>query len=416
MKRTSALFDRSLPFLTAATPGGFRIFVLAFSGFFMAREDMTYFSTEYTLASFFVMMSGIGFATILIKSMAEKDSFSLFLRYAMSSALIGGLLSFVCLTLISLVVPVPDFYSVFLLIVITSVYQVFRNYLVFKRSFLALLVNDFLVGLVFVVSVLFIFLSYGALEVSDFINLLSISYIGAFFLMLLFMALTKRVSFYDGFGLISKRNIASSLVVGLSNSASSGVSFILPSLFVSLGGSDIAIVASLAAAVFSAMSALPRGMINNNAASLSRMVMVCEYSKDLVCNLRYKINKLVFFLVPLLSFYDLLFYIIGSVDEFLIVIFFVGAFGFNVASGQLGVVESVLINFCGYERLSLYFNTAVFGFVIALFLVVKFLPFAQELLFMVYMIPVLLGVINIMRMYWYRKLVKRFFGATYQAC
>lgn len=120
--------------------------------------------------------------------------------------------------------------------------------------------------------------------------------------MLLFMALTKRVSFYDGFGLISKRNIASSLVVGLSNSASSGVSFILPSLFVSLGGSDIAIVASLAAAVFSAMSALPRGMINNNAASLSRMVMVCEYSKDLVCNLRYKINKLVFFLVPLLSF------------------------------------------------------------------------------------------------------------------
>ncbi|KFC51332.1 hypothetical protein DK37_15070 [Halomonas sp. SUBG004] len=64
--------------------------------------------------------------------------------------------------------------------------------------------------------------------------------------------------------------------------------FILPSLFIALGGSDVAIVASLCAAVFSAMSALPRGLINNSAAALSKMVMVRDYARSVVVPLRKK--------------------------------------------------------------------------------------------------------------------------------
>ncbi|WP_235041870.1 hypothetical protein [Vreelandella profundi] len=404
------MLDRSLPFLTAASPGGFRIFVLGFTGFFMAREDITYFSAEYTLASFFVMISGIGFATILMKSMAEKESFALFLNYAISSVFIGGGVSIFCLFLISYIVPVPDFYSVFVLIVVTSVYQVFRNYLVFKRSFLMLLVNDLLVGIFFVAVSLVLFLNFGHLDVADVLDLLSVSYSLALLMMISFMLIIKKVRLADGVGWVSKQSVISSLVVGLSNSASSGVGFILPSLFVSLGGGDVAIVASLAAAVFSAMSALPRGMINNNAASLSRMVLVREYSYQFIIKLKQKINRLVFVLVPLLSFLIIFyFYVIGTVSEFWMVIFFVCSFGFNVASGQLGVVESVLINFCGYERLSLYFNAAVFSLIMTLFFIVKYLPSAGELIFLVYFIPIFLGIVNILRMLWYQKLVKRFF-------
>ncbi len=45
--------ERLLPFITAAVPGGFRIFVLGIAGFFLAPDSMVFFSTQYTLAAFF---------------------------------------------------------------------------------------------------------------------------------------------------------------------------------------------------------------------------------------------------------------------------------------------------------------------------------------------------------------------------
>ncbi|MFI2817200.1 hypothetical protein [Vreelandella piezotolerans] len=406
--------ERLLPFITAAVPGGFRIFVLGIAGFFLAPDSMVFFSTQYTLAAFFVMVSGVGFATILMKRMAEDERLAILLRYGASCVVVGGGVSAVALLVASLAVPVPDGWEVFCLILMTSLYQVFRNYLVFRRQFWTLFFYDGVIGLLFILMMLALYVMVGRLDAGKLLNVLSLSYAFAFVTFVgVLIASESDPHFYRHVAFLSPSDLVSSLVVGFSNAASSGVGFILPSLFITLGGSDVAIVASLCAAVFSAMSALPRGLINNSAAALSKMVMVRDYARSVVVPLRKKIYTLVAVLVPALSLTIIAyFYFSGAVNNEGLVLFFVAAFAFNVASGQLGVIESVLINFCGYERLSLMFNMVVFLLVLLVFSIVRLMPQAQEWIFIIYAVPFVLGVINILRLFWYRKMVQRYFATA----
>lgn len=404
--------ERLLPFITAAVPGGFRIFVLGIAGFFLAPDSMVFFSTQYTLAAFFAMVSGVGFATILMKRMAEDERLAILLRYGASCVVVGGGVSAVALLVASLAVPVPHGWEVFYLILMTSLYQVFRNYLVFKRQFWTLFFYDGVIGLLFILMMLALYVMVGRLDAGQLLNVLSLSYAFAFVTFVgVLIASESDPHFYRHVAFLLPSDLVSSLVVGFSNAASSGVGFILPSLFIALGGSDVAIVASLCAAVFSAMSALPRGLINNSAAALSKMVMVRDYARSVVVPLRKKIYTLVAVLVPALSLTIIAyFYFSGAVNDVGLVLFFVAAFAFNVASGQLGVIESVLINFCGYERLSLIFNMVVFLLVLLVFSIVRLMPQAQEWVFIIYAVPFVLGVINILRLFWYRKMVQRYFA------
>ena len=406
--------ERLLPFITAAVPGGFRIFVLGIAGFFLAPDSMVFFSTQYTLAAFFVMVSGVGFATILMKRMAEDERLAILLRYGASCVVVGGGVSAVALLVASLAVPVPHGWEVFCLILMTSLYQVFRNYLVFRRQFWTLFFYDGVIGLLFILMMLALYVMVGRLDAGQLLNVLSLSYAFAFVTFVgVLIASESDPHFYRHVAFLSPSDLVSSLVVGFSNAASSGVGFILPSLFIALGGSDVAIVASLCAAVFSAMSALPRGLINNSAAALSKMVMVRDYARSVVVPLRKKIYTLVAVLVPALSLTIIAyFYFSGAVNDVGLVLFFVAAFAFNVASGQLGVIESVLINFCGYERLSLMFNMVVFLLVLLVFSIVRLMPHAQEWVFIIYAVPFVLGVINILRLFWYRKMVQRYFATV----
>jgi hypothetical protein len=406
--------ERLLPFITAAVPGGFRIFVLGIAGFFLAPDSMVFFSTQYTLAAFFVMVSGVGFATILMKRMAEDERLAILLRYGASCVVVGGGVSAVALLVASLAVPVPDGWEVFCLILMTSLYQVFRNYLVFRRQFWTLFFYDGVIGLLFILMMLALYAMVGRLDAGQLLNVLSLSYAFAFVTFVgVLIASESDPHFYRHVAFLSPKDLVSSLVVGFSNAASSGVGFILPSLFIALGGSDVAIVASLCAAVFSAMSALPRGLINNSAAALSKMVMVRDYARSVVVPLRKKIYTLVAVLVPALSLTIIAyFYFSGAVNDAGLVLFFVAAFAFNVASGQLGVIESVLINFCGYERLSLIFNMVVFLLVLLVFSIVRLMPQAQEWIFIIYAVPFVLGVINILRLFWYQKMVQRYFATA----
>lgn len=403
--------EKLLPFITAAAPGAFRIFVLGFAGFFLVPDSVVFFSTQYTLAAFFVMVSGVGFATILMKRMAEDESLFMLLRYAFSCSLVGGGVAAGVLFITSLMVPVPHFSAVLGLIVITSLYQVFRNYLVYKRQFWLLFFYDGVIGLLFLIFSLVAFLAIGELAAGQLLHVLTGSYVLAF--LIFFCLVAKRLKesmFTSGVAFIAPGDLISSLVVGFSNAASSGVGFILPSLFIALGGSEVAVVASLCAAVFSAMSALPRGLINNSASSLSKMVMSKTYAPSIVSPLRKKIYSLVAALVPMLSLAIIVyFYIVGTVSDYWLVLFFVAAFAFNVATGQLGVIESVLINFCGYERLSLAFNMAVFLLILLVFGVTKIVPEVKWWEPVLYAIPFFLGVVNMLRMFFYKNMVRRYF-------
>lgn len=404
--------NKMLPFVTAAAPGGFRIFVLGYAGFFLAKDKVISFSTEYTLAAFFVMMSGVGFSTILIKRMAGDDSLAIFIRYAFSSVLLGGGLAAVLLLIVSFLVPVPDFWPVLSLILATTLYQIFRNYLVFKRFFWQLCLYDVVIALFFVLITAALFVYYGSVDSGEILSSLTFSYLMAFvFIFLVIKVKENSVGYVKCYGFMPKKDIVSSLIVGFSNAASSGVGFILPSLFFALGGGSIAVVASFCAVVFSAMSALPRGLINNNASALSNMVLEGSYSRELVVGLRDKIYKLIACLIPALSLFIFLYFcFFGLAIDMDVVLIFIVVFAFNVATGQLGVIESMLINLCGYERLSFIFNVAVFSFVMLVFLMVNFLPRIQEFLLIMYAIPFVLGVLNIIRMYWYRRLVVDYFN------
>lgn len=414
MLRLMSFFEKKLPILTAATPGAFRIFVIVFTSFFVASESTAFFSTEYTLTAFFVMIGGVGFSTILVKSMAERNDFKIFLSYALASLLVGGLVSVLLLYLISYVVPVPDFSAVLVLVLATSVYQVFRSYLIFNKSFWGLLLNDILVGFFYLCIVVSWYLLYGELSVFKAFVFLAFSY---FFSLLIvsfvsFKHLNKGKEKFHKFSLVSKKNTESSLVIGFSNAASGGVSFILPSFFIVLGGEEIAIVASLAALVFSAIAAIPRGIINNATAALSKMVLNCHFDPLLVSELRKKIKVIIVFLFPVLSLLMLMYIVFfAEVSALFAAALFIVFLGFYVATAQFGVVESVLINLCGYEKLALFFNASVFIGIWLAFIVASSTPSINSYQSLVYIIPIILGVINIIRMFWYRRLVLRYFNS-----
>jgi hypothetical protein len=403
---------RSLPIITAATPGAFRIFVITFSLFFISSSEAVAFTTQYTLAAFFVMICGIGFSTILVKGMAEDDSVRAFFSYSLSSLVVGGILSLIALFLVSFLLIVPDFFSLLLLVVVTSIYQIFRNYLIFKKDFFKLLVNDVLIGFLFLISILGVCLLNNEVSSSSVFLFLSFAYIISIFIVLAWRIFQGgEVTDNGKVTLIPKDKMISSLVVGMSNAASGGVSFILPSLFAALGGGQIAIVASVAALVFSSIAAVPRGVINNNIAALSNMMLGKVFDKIYVLALRRKVQFIIISLFPLLAFFIFIYmYFFIEVDSFLMSSLFVIALGFYIAAAQLGVVESVMINLCGYERQAFYFNVAVFLGVMAVFLLPNILPAMQSALFIIYLLPVLLGVVNIFRMFWYRQLVGRYFG------
>ncbi|MDQ7727302.1 hypothetical protein [Halomonas sp. SpR8] len=410
--------EKKMPIFTAATPGAFRIFVIIFSSLFVASGDTAIFSTEYTLVAFFVMISGIGFSTILVKSMAINSNINAFFCYSLSSAVIGGGVIFLISFLAAYLVPLPDFYSVLLLVIATSLYQVFRSYLIFNKKFWLLLLNDVLVGFFYVCLLVSYFLLFDELKVHQVFVFLSISYFLSLLVVLLLEVRESRAeaSFFKNIRLVSSGNTISSLVVGVSNAASGGVSFLLPSFFIALGGEEIAIVASLAVLVFSSIAAIPRGIINNGSASLSRMVLNVKFDDVLVSGLKNKIKRVIALLFPLLSFFILVyFYFFTSVNNFSSVFIFVMAIGFYVATAQLGVVESVLINLCGYESMALIFNTAMFLMVLIIFMLASFTPYLVGGELAVYLVPFILGLSNIFRLYWYRRLVKQFFAKTYSS-
>lgn len=103
-------------------------------------------------------------------------------------------------------------------------------------------------------------------------------------------------------------------------------------------------------------------------------------------------------------------YIFVEINDFLASVVFVVALGFYIATAQFGVVESVMINLCGYERQAFYFNLIIFLGVMMVFILPNLFPSMQDVSFIVYLLPVLLGGINIFRMLWYRQLVSRYFG------
>ncbi|WP_083006118.1 hypothetical protein [Halomonas sp. GT] len=403
---------RSLPILTAATPGAFRIFVITFSMFFIASEEVVTFSTQYTLAAFFVMICGIGFSTILVKGMAKESSVTTFLSYSLSSVVVGGAVSLVALLLVSWFLVVPDFFSLFFLVISTSVYQVFRNYLIFKKDFYRLLVNDILIGFFFVACMLVAYVYKDNIDSSAIFIFLSFSYLASLCVVFFWRYYQSYETPSEGsVALISKDKTVSSLVVGLSNAASGGVSFILPSFFAALGGSEIAVVASIAALVFSSISAVPRGVINNGTAALSKMVLAKHFDSQFVLSLRRKVKVIIATLFPSLTLFIFVYlYVFVEINDFLTSVVFVVALGFYIATAQLGVVESVMINLCGYERQAFYFNLIVFLGVMVVFMLPNFFPAMQNASFIVYLLPLLLGIINIFRMFWYRQLVGRYFG------
>ncbi len=405
---------RSLPIITAATPGAFRIFVITFSMFFIAGEEVVAFSTQYTLAAFFVMICGIGFSTILVKGMAQEDSINTFLSYSLSSVVVGGAVSLVALLMVSWFLIIPDFLSLFFLIISTSVYQVFRNYLIFKKDFYRLLVNDILIGLLFVFCLLGVYVVQGKVDGSAVFVFLSFSYLASLCIVFAWRFYQAREApSEDSVALISKDKAVSSLVVGMSNAASGGVRFILPSFFAALGGGEIAIVASIAALVFSSISAVPRGVINNGTAALSKMILAKHFDSQFVLSLRYKVKLIIATLFPSLTLFIFIYlYVFVEIDDFLASIVFVAALGFYIATAQLGVVESVMVNLCGYERQAFYFNLAVFLGVIVVFMLPNLLPAMKNAFFIIYLLPILLGVINIFRMFWYRQLVGRYFATA----
>lgn len=411
MAQLPSFLIRCLPILTAATPGAFRIFVITFAMFLLAGEEAVAFSTQYTLVSFFIMICGVGFSTILVKEMAGKEDVGVLFSYGASSFAIGGLVSGVGVFVASFFLLIPNIKQVLLLVVVSSVYQVFRNYLIFKKDFFRLLANDVIVGVAFL---LFFFvcsvLGFGVNSAALFF-FLSCSYVLAGALVICWRWASSDDSYINvSLFTLKKHDVTSSLIIGFSNAASGGVSFILPSLFAVTGGEEIAIVASIAALVFSSVAAVPRGVVNNAMTQLSRMISDVNMDKTLMFSLKRRVSKIISVLFPALTIFIYVYlFFLDNIANYVAAGLFVIALGFYMASAQFGVVESVMVNLCGYERFAFCFNLAIFILVIISFVLVESFDLGSLALYAVYALPLVLGVVNIFRMYWYRRKVNDYF-------
>ncbi|MFP3344101.1 hypothetical protein R0J87_16500 [Halomonas sp. SIMBA_159] len=413
MAQLPSFLTRCMPILTAATPGAFRVFVITFAMFLLAGEEAVLFSTQYALVSFFIMICGVGFSTVLVKEMAVREDVGVLFSYGSSSIFVGGLISGISIYVASFFLLVPDLKQVLLLTVVSSVYQVFRNYLIFKKDFFKLLVNDVLVGVAFLALYFSLFVMGIEVDSAALFLLLSFSY----FLACAFILCWRGVGSYDSytrvsFFLLKNNDIASSLIIGFSNAASGGVSFILPSLFAATGGEEIAIVASIAALVFSSVAAVPRGVVNNAMAQLSKMISETKADELLIFSLRKKVKKIIAILFPVLTVFIYMYlFFLDDIVNYVAAGLFVITLGFYIASAQFGVVESVMVNLCGYERLAFYFNLFIFALVVTSFVLVGFFDLGLLEVYAVYTLPLVLGVVNIFRMYWYRRKVSDYFDS-----
>ncbi|NOG32709.1 hypothetical protein HLB35_14810 [Halomonas sp. TBZ9] len=151
-------------------------------------------------------------------------------------------------------------------------------------------------------------------------------------------------------------------------------------------------------------------MINNGTAALSKMILANHFDDKFVLSLRRKVKIIIATLFPSLTLFIFIYlYFFVNINDFFASAVFVAALGFYIATAQLGVVESVMINLCGYERQAFYFNVIVFLGIMGVFVALNILPTMQDAFFTIYLLPAILGIVNICRMIWYRQLMNRYF-------
>lgn len=346
--------DKVLVISSAGVPGGVKLLAMLLFPLFEGKNAYACFSRDFSFANSLLMLSGVSYSILLYKKLNGDGNLSYNRNVfwnVFGSYFSFGIFQIVLVALVACFLFEMDFLEVIFLAIFTGVFFVSRGYYIFFRLFYRLFVIDFVSVCLFLA---IIFLGYLINPHNGFFVYIGI-YVSSL-IPLLFIVLDlgwDKPLFCHNF--ISKKEVS---IIGWSNFTSVGISFFIPMLIQGKAGEDFIIYSSMASLVFSIITVIPRGMMNDSIGQLSLWVKSDRLTKDKI----YSLQRRIFFAVVLLGIlicicFMLVMGIKGISDKELYAYILLLCVFLSV--GQLSIVEATIMYLGGEEKKSLFANCSI---------------------------------------------------------
>ncbi|WP_189518631.1 hypothetical protein [Kushneria pakistanensis] len=408
-------FLNFLPVITAGSPGAIRIVVLLVANHILMPDEMAVFSSQFTLSSAFVMLCGIGTATVLIKNIAaDKKTFTRLLGSLVNVYTYGMLLAVIICVAASLAFHGENLAGMIALTVSLSGYQVARSYFIGIKNFIALFIADVFLATLLLLSLVLILMTKADTSTMV-IVLVAASYFIAQALMIASAFMLSRAAGeeIEKPVLVDREYYQSGTLIGLSNLFSSGISFILPSLFLVTAGNEIAVLASLAASFFSIIAVLPRGVVNNHLSSLAEQIRKKSLDRAYMASIKRSLNRIIVLASPIAFIAVFSYAYLADViaKDYYKSFIFLLLLASNFVIAQLGVLESNIIYFCKKEMLAFLMNMSAFLIVLVSYVICLVFPGFALVDYFIFFVPSILSMFFLVRWHVFRKHISHVFSS-----
>lgn len=359
MMSLKKILDKILSISSAGMPGILKLAAMFAFYLILPKSMYAEFSRNFSFANALLMLSGIAYSIMLYKKLNynEEVAFNkgIFWGTVYSYSVWGTFHFCIVILIVSLFFDL-DFINVFLWSFFTGLFFVARGYYIFFRKFNKLFFVDVLSLLLFSCVA---FISY-IIKIDNIFEIVSMGFFAANVVPLLFIFLDlggSKTIYKNSFH--EHKEIC---VIGWSNFTSMGIAFLIPLLIQRSSSDEFVIYSSIASLVFSIITVIPRGIINENIGDFSFMLQ----SKKLTQKKVYAVQMKVFYYVILLGAVTCILFIlamnldsIGEGKPSSELYFYVILLCIFFSVGQLSIVEATLMYLGGQEKKSLLANIII---------------------------------------------------------
>ena len=350
-------FSKFLIISSAGVPGGIKLLAMLIFPLFATKEEFAEFSRDFSFANALLMLSGVAYMIVLYKKMKkekEKEHNREIFWSNLREYISFGMVQVAVVVFASYLLFGIGLLEVFFLSFFTGIFFVSRGYYIFLKLFLRLFFIDAISLLVFLLVT-----SIGWF--AD-INRGGVVYLGVFlsslvplFVIIFDIGWDKTVFFHP-----VKMDRKEVSIIGWSNFTSVGIAFFIPMLIQGVANEDFVIYSSMASLVFSIITVIPRGILNENIGDISLWIQTKKLTKDKL----FFLQKKIFFAVFLLSTFVSVLFIFwmnikskGVIETNLYIYIILLCLFLSV--GQLSIVEATVMYLGGEEKKSLYANIMI---------------------------------------------------------
>lgn len=349
--------NKFLVISSAGVPGGIKLLAMLIFPFFATKEEFAAFSRDFSFANALLMLSGVAYMIVLYKKM-KREKEKEYNRKVFWSNLRGyvsfGMVQVLAVIIFSYFLFGVGFLEVFLLSFFTGIFFVSRGYYIFLKLFSRLFWIDVISLVVFLLITSIGW--FGNIDSGIFVYLgIFLSSLVPLLFIMLDIGWDKTVFFRPM--RMDKREVC---IIGWSNFTSVGIAFFIPMLIQGVANEDFVIYSSMASLVFSIITVIPRGILNENVGDISLWIQTKELTKRKLFFLQKKIFFAVILLGAFMSIVFILWMNIKSKGEIEISLYiYILLLCLFLSVGQLSIVEATVMYLGGEEKKSLYANIMI---------------------------------------------------------